>query len=72
MRWLVDSIFGEGQWGDNVWMAGRAVLAAHNEEVDRVNDDVFAWFPAHGPYAELFSANSTEEEDEEAVFPVDF
>ncbi|MGH9060520.1 MAG: DEAD/DEAH box helicase, partial [Acidimicrobiales bacterium] len=72
MRGLVDSIFGEARWGDTVWMTGRAVLAARNEEVDRVNDDVFARFPAEGPDVELLSADSTEEEGEEAVYPVEF
>ena len=72
MRRLVDSIFGEGRWGDKVRMTGRAVLAARNEEVHRVNDDVFSRIPADGPDVELLSADSTEEEGEEAVYPVEF
>ena len=70
---LIDSIFGECQWNDRDWITGRAILAARNEEVNRMNDKVFDRFPADGAPMELFSADSTEGEgDQEASYPVEF
>ncbi len=68
---LVDSIFGECRWDDTAWATERVILAAHNEEVDRVNDAVLARFP--GPDVELLSAYSVDAKGGEgAAYPVEF
>ena len=72
---LIHSIFGEGRWDDAAWVTERAILAARNDEVDQVNDAVFARFPATGPDLELLSADSVEADGGERAasgFPVEF
>ena len=72
-RGLIDSIFGEGRWDDTVRVTKRAILAARNEEVDRVHDAVFARFLATGPDLELLSGHRVDAEgDQNGAYPVEF